>query len=243
MQQNSILRIEKGTCLKGETCVQRAVSLNRYHRILKRSFDIVFSFSGLCVTGWLIGLAIVGARMSTGQSGLFRQRRVGQFGRTFEILKIRTMRDVPGIQTTVTTDADPRITRLGRLLRKYKIDELPQLYNVLRGDMSFVGPRPDVPELIVNLQGDDRVVLSVRPGITGPASIKYRNEEELLAMQIDPDAYNRLVIFPDKTRINRDYVERYRFLNDIHLVVQTLVGGGETARPESIGSLERDRAA
>ena len=217
--------------------------LNRRARVLKRSFDVFFSFLGLCATGWLIGLAILGARLSTRRSGLFRQWRIGQHGRPFEILKIRTMRDVAGVSTTVTTVGDPRITRFGHWLRKHKIDELPQLYNVLRGDMSFVGPRPDVPELIATLKGADRIVLSVRPGITGPASIKYRNEEELLAMQPNPDAYNRTVIFPDKTRINREYVERYRFLEDIRFVIQTLVGGGEVAQPESVRSIERERAA
>lgn len=231
MPENNILSINSG------------LSLSCWARFLKRSFDVVFSFVGLCATGWLIGLAIVGARLSTKRSGLFRQRRIGQHGRPFEILKVRTMRDVSGVHTTVTTDDDPRITRFGGWLRKHKIDELPQLYNVLRGDMSFVGPRPDVPELIATLNGSDRIVLSVRPGITGPASIKYRNEEELLALQPNPDAYNKMVIFPDKTRINREYVERYRFLEDVRLVIQTLVGGGEVAQPESVGSIRRDRAA
>ena len=219
------------------------MSLNRRHRFLKRSFDIVFSILGLSATGWLIGLAMVGASISTKKLSLFRQRRMGQHGRTFEILKIRTMRDMPGVETTVTTAHDVRITRFGRLLRKYKIDELPQLYNVLRGDMSFVGPRPDVPELVSTLQGADRIVLSVRPGITGPASIKYRHEEELLAKQSNPDAYNSQVIYPDKTRINCEYVRRYRFLWDIQLLIKTLVGGGEVSLPEPDGSRVRDRAA
>lgn len=231
MSETKILRIDSG------------LSLNRRRRFLKRAFDIVFSLIGLGSTGWLIAIAIFGARRSTKKSGLFRQRRVGLHGREFEILKVRTMRDVAGVSTTVTTDADPRVTRFGRFLRKYKIDELPQLYNVLRGDMSFVGPRPDVAELVESLKGADRIVLSVRPGITGPASIKYRHEEELLAMQSNPDAYNRTVIFPDKTRINRDYVERYRFLWDIELLFQTLLGRGEVAEATPAGSVDRERAA
>ena len=208
-------------CIRDSLRIDSGLALNRRHRFLKRSFDIVFSLVGLGATGWLILLAILASRHSTKKSGIFRQRRVGRHGSEFEIFKIRTMRDIPGVTTTVTADGDPRITRLGRLLRKYKIDELPQLYNVLRGDMSFVGPRPDVAELVQSLKGADRIVLSVRPGITGPASIKYRNEEELLAVQSNPDAYNRSVIFPDKTRINREYVERYRFAWDIQPVSYT----------------------
>ena len=217
--------------------------LSRHHRILKRLFDVVFSLIGLAATGWLIGLAILVSRLSTQKSGLFRQKRVGRHGREFEIYKVRTMREISGISTTVTTDADPRVTHFGRWLRKYKIDELPQLYNVLRGDMSFVGPRPDVPELVRSLKGADRIVLSVRPGITGPASIKYRHEETLLARQPSPDVYNRTVIFPDKTRINREYVERYRFFRDIQFLIQTLLGGGEVAPVATAGSADRERAA
>jgi len=118
---------------------------------------------------------------------IYSQWRVGKNGRLFKLYKFRTMvKDADRIGGTVTTDDDPRITRIGKILRKFKLDELPQLWNVLKGDMSFVGPRPDVPGYADKLEGDERIVLSVRPGITGPATLKYRNEEEILASVEDP---------------------------------------------------------
>ena len=132
------------------------------------------------------------------------------------------MREVPSFDTVVTTSHDPRITRLGRILRKTKIDELPQLINVFLGQMSFVGPRPDVPGFADKLVGPDRIILTIRPGITGPATLKYCKEEELLALQTDPEQYNLEVIFPDKVRINREYIEHYRFWNDIKYILQTV---------------------
>jgi lipopolysaccharide/colanic/teichoic acid biosynthesis glycosyltransferase len=135
------------------------------------------------------------------------------------------MRDVPGMDTTVTTGTDRRITRLGRLWRKTKIDELPQLINVLKGDMSFVGPRPDVPGYADRLEGEDRIVLSVRPGITGPATLKYRNEENLLAEQENPRQYNDEVLWPDKVRLNREYVRNWSFGTDFRYIWKTIVSG------------------
>lgn len=135
------------------------------------------------------------------------------------------MRSDSFFQTTVTTDTDPRITRLGRFFRKTKLDELPQLIHVLLGQMSFVGPRPDVPGFADNLSGDDRIILSVRPGITGPATLKYRNEESILAGQDDPERYNDEVIFPDKVRLNKEYVENYSFRKDIKYIWQTIFPG------------------
>jgi lipopolysaccharide/colanic/teichoic acid biosynthesis glycosyltransferase len=124
----------------------------------------------------------------------------------------------------VTTGRDRRITWLGRIWRKTKIDELPQLINVLKGNMSFVGPRPDVPGYADRLQGDDRIVLSVRPGITGPATLKYRDEEALLADQDDPERYNNEVLWLDKVRINREYVESWSFWQDIRYILKTICG-------------------
>jgi lipopolysaccharide/colanic/teichoic acid biosynthesis glycosyltransferase len=194
-------------------------------RTVKRAFDICVAGIGLCFLWWLIGGSAVLARLDTGRSGLFRQTRAGLRGERFDVLKIRTMRDVPGFSTTVTTGGDPRITRLGRFFRRSKIDELPQLWNVFTGRMSFVGPRPDVPEYADALTGDDRLILEVRPGITGPATLKYRDEEELLARQSDPQRYNDEVIFPDKVRINRDYVLNYSFRADLRYIWRTLAGG------------------
>lgn len=134
------------------------------------------------------------------------------------------MKDVPGMATHITTNNDPRITLLGRFFRKTKIDELPQLINVFWGQMSFVGPRPDVPGFADQLKGNDRLILSVRPGITGPATLKFRDEENLLAKQSNPERYNREVIYPEKIRLNREYVEYYSFCKDIKYIFETIFG-------------------
>lgn len=189
---------------------------------VKRAFDLTLAVAGLALTWWIIAIAFVAASVDTGRSGFFIQERVGRHGARFRMVKIRTMRPSATLDTTVTTAADPRITRLGRFFRRTKIDELPQLLNVLLGHMSFVGPRPDVPGFADLLQGEDRIILSVRPGITGPATLKYRDEEALLASQPDPWAYNREVIFPDKVRINREYVRNYSFLSDLRCLWQTV---------------------
>jgi len=135
---------------------------------------------------------------------------------------IRTLRDLEGLDTTVTAEDDPRITRVGHLLRRSKIDELPQLWNVLKGEMSFVGPRPDVPGFADLLSGDEEVILAVRPGITGPATLRFRDEERELVSQVDPERYNREVIFPEKIRLNREYVENYSFGKDLKYIFRTL---------------------
>jgi len=191
-------------------------------RILKRLFDFVGAFMGLLLLWWLILIAFILASIDTRQFGFFTQKRVGKGGKLFHVIKIRTMRDFPAITTTVTRENDPRITRLGRFWRKTKIDELPQLINVLLGQMSFVGPRPDVPGFADLLTGDDRIILSVRPGITGPATLKFRNEENLLAQQEDPEAYNREIVWPEKVRLNREYIERYSFWQDFKYIWQTI---------------------
>ena len=190
---------------------------------LKRGFDLLGAVFGLSLTIWIILPAWGLASIDTRRNGFFMQERVGQDGRIFRVIKIRTMRDVPGMDSTVTTGTDQRITTLGRFWRKSKIDELPQLINVVRGDMGLVGPRPDVPGYADSLQGDDRLVLTVRPGITGPATLKYRNEEDLLAMQDDPEAYNREVIWPDKVRLNREYVQNWSFWKDLIYIWQTVI--------------------
>jgi len=134
------------------------------------------------------------------------------------------MKHVEGVQSTVTTKDDKRITRSGAFFRKTKIDELPQLFNVLFGTMSFVGPRPDVPGFADTLEGEDRVILTLRPGITGPASLKYKDEEALLAKQKDPESYNREVIWPDKVKINKAYIKDWTFKKDIEYLIKTVLG-------------------
>ncbi|HPS62138.1 MAG TPA: sugar transferase, partial [Bacteroidales bacterium] len=146
----------------------------------------------------------------------------GRNGRLFTIIKFRTMR-VNVDNNTVTAADDHRITSLGAMLRKWKIDELPELINVLTGDMSFVGPRPDVPGYADRLEGEDRRILELRPGITGPASLKYLNEEEILAGVDDPAEYNDRVIWPDKVRINLRYRERQSFTGDIKIMIHTVL--------------------
>ncbi|WP_018949723.1 sugar transferase [Thioalkalivibrio sp. ALMg11] len=188
---------------------------------LKRGFDVFGAAVGLALTFWLIALAWLAATVDTRANGFFTQQRVGRNGRVFRVIKIRTMRVGTGLDTTVTTGHDPRITPLGRLFRRAKIDELPQLINVLLGQMSFVGPRPDVPGYADALEGEDRVILTVRPGITGPATLKYRDEETLLAGVDDPERYNREVIFPDKVRINREYVQQWSLRKDLGYIWRT----------------------
>ena len=189
---------------------------------VKRGFDLVVSGIGLLTIGWLIVLLYIVASVDTRKSGFFIQERVGRFGRSFRVIKLRTMRDDSGVNTTVTTAADPRVTRLGRFLRHYKLDELPQLLNVFVGDMSFVGPRPDVKGFDDELEGEDRLILSVRPGITGPATLHFRDEEQMLQECEAPEAYNREVIFPEKVQMNLKYVREYRLFDDLKIIWQTL---------------------
>lgn len=199
--------------------------LSAFDAALKRSFDFLFALLGLVVLGWLILAAYIIATIDTRQNGFFIQERVGRYGKLFKVIKIRTMRDDPRIQTSVTRSGDPRITSVGAFFRKTKIDELPQLFNVLIGKMSFVGPRPDVPGFADFLTGADKIILTVRPGITGPATLQFRHEEDILAQQSDPEHYNLAVIYPEKVRLNRDYVEDYGFLKDIRYIWYTIFGG------------------
>lgn len=171
----------------------------------------------LLITALLIRIKMPGGPV------IFRQQRVGRHGQLFTIYKFRSM--TTGHQgSSVSVAGEARITPLGAVLRRYKIDELPELWNVLKGDMSLVGPRPDVPGYADKLTGDDREILLLRPGITGPASLKYRNEEELLAQVDNPQEYNDTVIYPDKIRLNRYYLHHYSFWKDIQMIICTVTG-------------------
>lgn len=196
--------------------------LRRRDAVVKRAFDLVVAAIVLTGSCPLLFPALLVAAVETRESGLFKQNRVGRNGALFELFKIRTMRDFPTDRSTVTTRGDARITRSGVILRRLKIDELPQMVNVLRGEMSVVGPRPDVPGFADALEGDERRILAVRPGITGPASIAYRNEEALLSTVSNPEEFNREVIWPDKVRLNLKYVDGYTFVSDLRYVGQTL---------------------
>ena len=153
---------------------------------------------------------------------LFRQERAGRHGKPFIINKFRTMTMNHG-GNTISVRGEKRITPLGAWLRRHKLDELPELWNVLAGDMSFVGPRPDMPEYAAMLKDDERLILELRPGITGPATLAYADEEEILAGVPDPVKYNDEVLWPDKVRINLEYYHNRSFMGDIKIILETLL--------------------
>lgn len=191
---------------------------------LKWIFDRVVSFVGLLML-WpvMLVVAVLIRRKMPGGPVIFTQKRVGQGGKLFTMYKFRSM-TVAHSGSSVSVAGESRITPLGAKLRRYKLDELPELWNVLVGDMSFVGPRPDVPGYADQLKGEDRDILKLKPGITGPASLKYRNEEELLAAVENPQEYNDTVIYPDKIRINLYYLNHYSFIKDIEMIFCTVLG-------------------
>lgn len=197
--------------------------MKRKQLIGKRTFDILLALAGIIVT--LIPLCIIGFSVKMTSRGpiFFKQSRIGRNGRPFKCVKIRTMYLHSERHGTVTISQDVRVTPLGRFLRQYKLDELPQLWNVLLGHMSFVGPRPDVPGYVDRLQGEDRRILELYPGITGPATLKFRNEETLLASVDDPQRYNDEVIYPEKVRLNLAYLEHWSFWKDMGYIMLTLV--------------------
>ena len=193
-------------------------------RFIKRIFDIVLSIFGLLLSTPIIFIAWIISSIETKSNGLFIQKRVGKDAKLFDVYKIKTMKKISGIDTTVTTQNDIRITNSGAFLRKTKIDELPQLFNVLIGNMSFVGARPDVKGFADKLEGEDRLILSLPPAITGPASIKYKNEEEILSNVDNPQEYNREVIWKDKVKINIDYIKNWSLKQDIIYIIKTVIG-------------------
>ncbi|MBR4563251.1 MAG: sugar transferase [Paludibacteraceae bacterium] len=192
-------------------------------KVMKYIFDHLMALMGLLFL-WPV-LLVVAILIKIRMPGpvFFVQQRVGKGGKLFPCHKFRSM-SVNHNGSSVSVAGESRITPLGAKLRKYKLDELPELWDVLIGNMSFVGPRPDVPGYADKLQGDDRIILSLRPGITGPATLKYRNEEELLATVSDPVRYNDEVIYPDKVRLNRYYAEHYSFAEDIKMIFCTVLG-------------------
>lgn len=180
-------------------------------------FGLIFLFPILLVISILIRVKMPGGPI------IFKQQRVGQHGKLFTMYKFRSM-VVTHSGSSVSVKGENRITPFGAKLRKYKLDELPELWNVLIGDMSLVGPRPDVPGYTDKLEGQDRRVLFLKPGITGPASLKYRKEEELLSEQEDPQKYNDEVLFPDKVRLNLEYLDNRSFWKDIKIILYTILG-------------------
>lgn len=189
--------------------------------ILKRIFDFLTALIGLLVLApFLIIIAVLIKIKMPGGPVIFKQQRVGQYGKLFTMYKFRSMTVAHG-GSSISIKGESRITPFGAKIRKYKIDELPELWNVLKGEMSLVGPRPDVPGYADKLEGSDRRMLFLKPGITGPASLKYKNEEQLLMEQENPHKYNDEVIFPDKVKINIEYLENWTFLKDIKIICKT----------------------
>ena len=204
--------------------------------LVKCIFDRAVSFISLCIIWWLLIIMAVLVKIKMpGGPAFFCQKRVGKDGKLFTCHKFRTM-TVKHNGSTVSVAGDSRITPFGAKLRHYKIDELPELWDVLIGNMSFVGPRPDVPGYADKLQGDDRDVLKLRPGITGPATLKYRLEDEMIAEYVDKKKaegdtrpaqdialeYNDRVIYPDKVRLNCYYYRHYSFIKDIEMILATV---------------------
>lgn len=190
---------------------------------LKRIFDIFFSSVGLVIFFPLIVICWVIAAIDTRSNGFFIHKRIGRHGRIIKVCKIKTMYASSSERSPIASNNISSITRSGAFFRKYKLDELPQLFNVLSGSMSIVGPRPDVPNYADQLKGSDRIILQLRPGITGPASIKYKDEEAILAAVEDPVLYNDTVIWPDKVRINKEYYNKYSLLADVKYIIHTFL--------------------
>ena len=191
----------------------------------KYLFDRAVAFFGLvCLSPVFLIVAILIKKRMPGGPVIFKQKRVGQYGRLFTVYKFRSMKVAGEGTTSIASEEENRITPLGKKLRRYKLDELPELWNVLKGDMSFVGPRPDVPGYADKLKGKDRDILKLKPGITGPASLKYRQEEDLLNSVENPQEYNDKIIYPDKVRLNLYYLEHYSFFKDIEMILCTVLG-------------------
>ncbi len=191
--------------------------------MLKRTFDFLASFFGLLLLSPLILCIAVWVKCDSKGPIFYRQVRVGKDGREFKLFKFRSMRvgaDRAGLLTL--GDRDPRVTRSGFWLRKTKLDELPQLFNVLVGDMSLVGPRPEVPKYVALYTPEQREVLSVRPGITDTASLEMRNEAELMAQQVDPEGYYMNVQLPLKIKLAKEYIAQQSLLSDLKLIVRTI---------------------
>jgi lipopolysaccharide/colanic/teichoic acid biosynthesis glycosyltransferase/GT2 family glycosyltransferase len=198
-----------------------------YVRCGKRYFDLAAASVGLVALAIPMLVIAIWNRAVNAAPVLFRQQRVGRYGRLFEVYKFRTMTNRLVAGTAITAAGDARITQFGKILRRFKLDELPQLLNVLKGDMSFVGPRPDVPGYLDRLRGEEARLRELRPGITGPASLAFRNEEDLLAEAPDPVAFNDRVLFPEKVRLNLEYMKRISFSSDVGYILKTMLPGHE----------------
>jgi lipopolysaccharide/colanic/teichoic acid biosynthesis glycosyltransferase len=181
----------------------------------KRVFDIIFALFIIFFFSWFLLILCLIAAADTSTNGIFVQKRIGQFGKLFTIYKLRT------IQNSIDKE-EKHISTTAQFLRKYKLDELPQIFNVLKGDMSIVGPRPDLPGYYDLLDGESQKILELKPGLTSPAALKYRNEEELLGQQKNALWFNDTVIFPDKVKLNMDYYYHRSFWGDIKIIIKSV---------------------
>lgn len=195
--------------------------MSSIYPVSKRALDVAASVAGLIALSPVFVACALTVKLSSPGPVLFRHRRVGRHGVTFEVLKFRTMAHrAPGAEVTAASDA--RITRVGRVLRKYKLDELPQLLNVVRGDMSLVGPRPEVSRYVEQFSDDYDRILGVRPGITDFAAIEYRDEERVLARARDPERAYVVEVLPAKIRLYHKYLDQRSFSTDVGLILRTI---------------------
>lgn len=209
------------------------------YQVNKCLFDVIGSSLGILILWPLIFIGWLVASISTRSNGFFIQKRIGISGREFNVIKLKTMKNTIGTVSSITALNENRITSVGRVLRKYKLDELPQLFNVVLGQMSFVGPRPDVAGYADKLNGKDRDILLLRPGITGAATIYFKNEEDLLNSIDDPKIFNDDIIYPLKTKINLEYYNNATIKSDLDLIIQTVINKSlysESIKPFSSAS-------
>lgn len=198
--------------------------MNTFNKVVKRIFDLICSTLGLIVLSPV--LIVIAIKIKFGSDGpiFFKQIRIGENNKEFEILKFRTMVvDAEKLGRQITVGNDSRITKIGGFLRKYKLDELPQLINVFKGDMSLVGPRPEVPRYVKLYNEEQRKVLEVKPGITDLASIRYRDENELLGKAENPDEFYINTIMPDKLALNLEYIDKNNVFIDIYIILKTII--------------------
>ncbi|MDU5107134.1 sugar transferase [Clostridium sp.] len=198
--------------------------MNKINQIIKRIFDFLVSLVGIIILSPIFIIVSIAIKIDSRGSILFLQKRVGKDGKEFNIYKFRTMvTDAEKLGKQITIGNDSRITKVGAFLRKFKIDELPQLFNVLLGDMSLVGPRPEVPKYVALYNDEQKKVLSIRPGITDMASLRYKDENDILGKVENPEEYYINVIMKDKLSLNLEYIEKSNVFFDIYLIVKTII--------------------
>lgn len=198
--------------------------MNKFNQIVKRIFDFLVSLIGIIILSPIFVIVSIAIKLDSRGEVLFLQKRVGRYGKEFNIYKFRTMViDAEKIGKQITVGKDSRITRVGAFLRKFKIDELPQLFNVLKGDMSLVGPRPEVPKYVALYNEEQRHVLDVRPGITDMASLRYKDENDILGKVDNPEEYYINIIMRDKLNLNLEYIEKSNLFFDIYLIIKTII--------------------